>query len=226
MTRVLKPGGVIVWVVGDATIGGSETGTSFRQALFFKDVCGLNLHDTMIYDKGSCPYPDKTRYYSSFEYMFVFSKGRPKTFNPIRDRPNKEAGKKIMGTTTRRPDGSLIKTSAEINNTGRTIKEFGVRWNIWRYSPGFGKSHTDNIAYKHPATFPEALVRDLMISWSNPGDIIYDCCGGSGTVAKIAKLNNRNWILSEISSEYCEIIQERLELVYGTNNTNFINSIV
>lgn len=48
--RITKPGGVVVWVVGDATIKGSETGTSFRQALFFKD-CGFNLHDTMIYKK-------------------------------------------------------------------------------------------------------------------------------------------------------------------------------
>ena len=81
--RVLKDGGVCVWIVGDATIKGSETGTSFRQALYFKEI-GFNLHDTMIwYKTNPMPYIKKNCYTPCFEYMFVFSKGKPNTFNPI-----------------------------------------------------------------------------------------------------------------------------------------------
>lgn len=208
--RVTKDGGVVVWIVGDATINGSETGTSFRQALYFKNI-GFNLHDTMIYNKGSFPFPDKDRYYNIFEFMFIFSKGRITTFNPIMDRKNRNTGQKIVGTTLRQKDGTLIKTSAETNNTGRKIKEYGVRFNIWEVSPGFGKSHTDEYGYKHPATFPEQIANDHIISWSNPGDIVLDPFGGSGTTAKMALLNNRKFIHIDCSEEYNEIAKERIK---------------
>ena len=57
--RILKQGGVCVWVVNDETVNGSESGTSFRQALFAKDKCGFNLHDTMIYHKNN-PMPNES----------------------------------------------------------------------------------------------------------------------------------------------------------------------
>jgi len=208
--RIMKKGGVVVWVVGDATINGSETGNSFRQALYFKDECGFNLHDTMIYDKGNCPYPERNRYYQCFEYMFVFSKGKPKTFNLIKDRPNKKAGTLIKSITNRRPDGSLIITSAEKKGENRKIKQYGVRFNIWRISPGWRKSHSDDWGYKHPATFPEQLAHDHTISWSNEGDIVLDPLCGSGTTLKIAEKLNRRWIGIEINSEYCEIAKQRI----------------
>lgn len=208
--RITKDGGVVVWVVGDATINGSETGTSFRQALYFKE-CGFNIHDTMIYDKGSCRFPDTTRYYQSFEYMFVFSKGKPKTFNPICDRKNKCAGEKIQATTERNRDGSLRKTSAETNNTGRTIREYGFRFNIWQIPAGKGKSTLDNYAFEHPAIFPESLAKDHIISWSNPGDVVFDPFLGSGTTAKMAVLNDRHYIGFELSGEYFDIACKRLD---------------
>lgn len=210
--RILKVGGVIVWVVGDATIKGSETGTSFRQALHFKDL-GLNLHDTMIYDKMGCPFPDKTRYYNIFEYMFILSKGSPKTFNPIQDRKNKQAGNSLLGSTLRQKDGSLIKTSSERNGLGRVIKEFGFRFNIWQYSSGFNKHHTDQLAYTHPATFPEKLAEDHILSWSNPGDLVLDPMCGAGTTLKMAKKNQRNYIGIDMSEEYCSLSQQRLDLI-------------
>ena len=210
--RVTKNGGVVVWVVGDATIKGSETGTSFKQALFFKE-CGFNLHDTMIYDKGNCPFPDKNRYYNVFEYMFVFSKGKLNTFNPICDRKNKCGGDKIQSTTLRQADGTLKKTSAEIHKTGRKIKEYGYRFNIWQISPGKGKSTLDECAFNHPAIFPEQLANDHILSWSNPNDIVFDPFMGSGTTAKMAMLNNRRFIGCEISEEYCNIIKDRLNNV-------------
>ena len=196
--RVTKKGGVLVWVVGDATIKGSETGTSFKQALFFKE-CGFNLHDTMIYQKDNCPFPSSNRYYSNFEYMFVLSKGKPKTFNPIKDRMNKSFGRKISGTNRQKNGATKI-----IKNTGRDIRQYGVRYNCWLISEG--------IRYNdHPAYFPEKLANDHIISWSNEGDLVYDPFMGSGTTAKMAIINKRNYIGSEISAEYCEIIKERLK---------------
>lgn len=207
--RVTKDGGVAVWVVNDSTIKGSETGTSFRQALHFKEI-GWLLHDTMIYLKDACPYPETTRYYPGFEYMFVLVKGRRiATVHLIADKPNKTGGDKISGTE-RKPDGTVRKRSAVAKNTGRTVKPYGVRTNVWHYGMGFMKSSKDRIAFKHPAIFPEQLVHDHIISWSNPGDLVLDPFMGSGTTAKMARLTGRNFIGFEISKEYCEIAEERL----------------
>jgi len=210
--RIIKPGGVVVWVVGDATIKGSETGTSFRQALFFKD-CGFNLHDTMIYQKDACPFPETNRYYPMFEYMFVFSKGKPKTVNLIADKPNKRYGEKVASSTQRRPDGKTVKVSANKTDPTRTVKKYGVRGNVWQYSPGYNKSTKDKYAYQHPAMFPEKLAADHILTWSNPGDIVLDPFLGSGTTAKMAVLNDRHYIGFEISSEYFDIACQRLDEV-------------
>lgn len=195
--RVTKEGGVVVWVVGDATIKGSETGTSFKQALYFME-CGFNLHDTMIYKKKSCYAhdPRNKRYKAYFEYMFVFSKGKPNTYNEIKDVPNKHAGKVLKGTKGRDKNGNKRKLKEMV------IADFQARPNIWEIASS-GRS-------KHPAIFPEQLANDHIISWSNENDLVYDPFMGSGTTAKMAKLNNRNWIGSEISEEYCEIIEKRI----------------
>ena len=202
--RVTKQGGVVVWIVGDATIKGSETGTSFKQALYFKEI-GFKLHDTMIYEKANFSMPQKNRYHQIFEYMFVFSKGKPKTFNPIIDRKNKWVGHTCLGkNTVRLKNGEMQEISK-----GEPVKEFGKRFNIWRMNT-VGQ---ENMCKKlpHPAMFPEQLANDHIISWSNEGDLVYDPFMGSGTTAKMAILNNRNWIGSEISSEYCNIIEERVK---------------
>lgn len=202
--RVLKKGGVIVWVVGDQTINGSETGTSFRQALFFQSL-GLNIHDTMIYLKSSASFPETNRYYQVFEYMFVFSKGKPKTVNLIEDKKNKWAGETSFGKSSyRQPNGDLV-TKEKI-----FVKEYSVRNNVWEISNGNGFSSKDDIAYEHPAIFPEKLAEDHILSWSNEKDLILDPFMGSGTTAKMARLNNRNFIGFEISKEYCEIAEKRL----------------
>ena len=202
--RVTKQGGVVVWVVGDATIKGSETGTSFRQALYFKGI-GFNLHDTMIYTKNQLAFPDSTRYYNAFEYMFVFSKGNIKTFNPIKDRKNVSAGRDVHGCERTKQGELRMKRAC----AGNIIKDFGVRWNYWlMYNQKRGEET------KHPAIFPEQLANDHIISWSNEGDLVYDPFMGSGTTAKMAIINKRNWIGSEISSEYCEIIQRRITAQY------------
>lgn len=202
--RVTKKGGVVVWVVGDATINGSETGTSFKQALHAID-CGFLLHDTMIYEKDSCSFPDKTRYYQIFEYMFVFSKGKPIVFNPIKDRKNIWAGTKTHGTK-RESNGALTKRQKIYY-----MDEFGVRNNVWKYNTGLNNSTSDKEAFKHPAIFPEKLVRDHIYSWSNEGDLVYDPFMGSGTTAKMAHELKRNWIGSEISKEYVDLVNKRLE---------------
>ena len=198
--RVTKQGGVVVWVVGDATIKGSETGTSFKQALYFIE-CGFNLHDTMIYAKSKIVTKDFKchRYYQGFEYMFVFSKGKPKTCNYIRV-PSKHGGKKAI-SINRKEDGSMRDDRID-KQKGRVVGETKIKSNIWEYA-----SHS---VKGHPAPFPEQLANDHIISWSNKGDLVYDPFLGSGTTAKMAILNKRNWIGSEISEEYCKIIERRI----------------
>ena len=201
--RVIKKGGVVVWVVGDQTINSNETGTSFRQALYFKQV-GFNLFDTMIYLKTprGAVGNNKT-YWQAFEYMFILSKGTPKTINLIKDRENKDERGGDNGTKRLR-DGTLLK----LKRAG--YSKYGRRTNIWEYLIGRGHSASDNIAYKHPAIFPEKLVQDNIISWSNPGDVVFDPMCGSGTTCKMAELNKRDFIGIDISSEYCKIAEERL----------------
>ena len=200
--RVTKQGGVVVWVVGDATIKGSETGTSFRQALYFMD-CGFNLHDTMIWSKPSFTAVGalKTRYAQTFEYMFVFSKGKIKTFNALKDRKTTSRSKDKHGMI-RQKDGGF----RPMSNRGKQYGEFGIRYNVWDMPPVMS-----NIERKgHPAQFPEQLANDHIISWSNEGDLVYDPFMGSGTTAKMAIANKRNWIGSEISKEYREIAEKRI----------------
>ena len=204
--RVVKDGGVVVWVIGDQTVNGNESGTSFRQALYFKEI-GFNLFDTMIYLKpprGAVG--DNRTYWQSFEYMFVFSKGQPKAINLIKDRKNKESRKGDSGTK-RLPDGSLH----QHNRNG--YAEYGRRTNVWEYMIGSGHSATDKIAHKHPAIFPEKLAKDHILSWSNEGDLVYDPFLGSGTVALMAELSGRKYLGSEINENYCEIARERLRRI-------------
>ena len=195
--RVTKEGGVVVWIVGDATINGSETGTSFKQALYFME-CGFNLHDTMIWDKVSPPPNDtrQNRYVNALEYMFVFSKGKPNVCNYIREESIHKG--KVRSGKQRKPNGER-----RIDFANKSIvNDYKVISNIWRIH-----KHKGN---EHPAPFPEKLANDHIISWSNENDLVYDCFMGSGTTAKMAIINNRNWIGSEMSDEYCKIIEERL----------------
>ena len=193
--RTTKKGGVVVWVVNDATIKGSETGTSFKQALFFKDV-GFNLHDTMIWVKdGGGAIGSNKCYTQNFEYMFVFSKGYPATYNLLRDKPNKSHGTDKSGVGRR-------KVSGEHKMEKRKPSEKFSRRNNWWYIP---PERGD-----HPAVFPESLVQDHIVSWSKEGDLVYDPFMGSGTTAKMAIINNRSWIGSEISSQYCEMTKNRI----------------
>lgn len=193
--RLTKKGGVVVWVVGDATINGSETGTSFKQALHAID-CGFNLHDTMIYQKTGMAFPDRVRYHQAFEYMFVFSKGKPKTFNAIKDRENKYTG--VQGGNKR---GGMCKRET-----------FGSRFNIWKFANGRDNSSKDREAFKHPAIFPESLANDHILSWSNENDIVFDPFMGSGTTGKMARLNNRSFIGIELDEEYFKIASDRINL--------------
>lgn len=203
--RVTKKGGVVVYVIGDQTINGSESGTSFKHALKFMEY-GFNLHDTMIYEKDSISFPEKNRYSQIFEYMFVFSKGKPKTANIIKDRKNKWYGTKIITGRERQKNGSLSS-----KRKGNKLKEFGSRYNIWRISQGANKSSKDKIAFNHPAIFPEKLAADHIKTWSNKEDLIYDCFMGSGTTAKMSILLDRTWIGSEISKYYTSITEKRID---------------
>tara|TARA_R110000751_G_C13666679_1_gene469807 strand:- start:77 stop:874 length:798 start_codon:yes stop_codon:yes gene_type:complete len=199
--RVTKEGGVIVWVVGDAVDKGSETGTSFRQALYFMEI-GLRLHDTMIWNKGN--FTDtgslRVRYGGVFEYMFVLSKGKPKTFNAIKDRKNKHVGTLQHGTVSQ-IDGS--KKRVTTHNIKR-FTEYGQRHNLWNITPCKQRK------LKHPARFPESISHDHILSWSNVNEVVLDPFVGSGTTCKMAKQLNRNYIGIDISQDYIDIAKERL----------------
>ena len=202
--RITKKGGVVVWVVGDATNKGSETGTSFRQALYFKE-CGFDLYDTMIYQKTGTPFPQKTRYNQTFEYMFVFSKGKPNTFNPIMKK-NVTAGAVRHSRKFRNPNGETIP-----GFNGKTVNENGIVNNIWLIKNGMNKSTKDLLAFEHPAIFPEELAAKHIITWTKKDDLVYDPFMGSGTTAKMSILLDRNWIGSELDSTYSDICNRRLE---------------
>jgi DNA modification methylase len=199
--RVTKTGGVVVWVVGDATINGSETGTSFKQALYFME-CGFNLHDTMIYHREKIP-TEHNRYQNHFEYMFVFSKGNPITVN-IKRTKSKLAGSKQSKHSDRDKNGNV-----KMGRTTTHVADSKTLGNVWSYDVGYMHTTKDD-CYEHPAMFPEKLAADHIHSWSNEGDLVYDPFGGSGTTAKMAHLQKRNWILSEISEEYCTLAQKRI----------------
>jgi len=194
-----------LWVVGDATINGSETLTSFKQAIYFKEQCGFNVHDTMIYQKKGATGEYLWRYYHVYEYMFVLSKNDIKTFNPIKDRKNIHYKQSGQITSRRQPDGTLRHTARN-----DSTREYGKRFNIWSYGIGNMNGTRDKIAFEHPATFPEALARDHILSWSNPGDIVFDPFMGSGTTAKMAYHTQRHYLGFEISQEYIDIANERL----------------
>jgi DNA modification methylase len=197
LKRVLKPGGVIVWVVGDATVNGSETGSSMMQALHFRSI-GLNLHDTMTWSKPnfSAVGALQCRYAPTSEFMFVLSKGAPKSFNPIKDRKTK--GGTVHGNI-RQADGTM----KPVSNNGKAMAEYGQRYNVWEIP-----THVGDVG--HPAPFPHALASDHIQSWSNPGDVVLDPFAGSGTTLKAAKELGRRFVGIEINAEYVEICQRRI----------------
>ena len=198
--KVLKPGGVVIWNVADQTIKGGESGTSFRQALHFMES-GFTLHDTMIYEKNNPMPSGGDRYHQAWEYIFCFSKGKPKTFNPIEVKAKYGGGESNM--KNRGTDGNL-------NYNKKPRKEFTKVRNVFAYSIGGGISTRDKIAHGHPAIMPEKLANDQIITWSNEGDLVYDPFTGAGTTAKMALSNGRHFIGSEISKEYCDLTNERL----------------
>lgn len=199
LLRVLRPGGVMVWVVADATIAGSETGTSFRQALHFTEI-GFRLFDTMIWHKSNPTPVDPRigRYTSSFEYMFVFSKGSPAVHN-MQHTVCKTAGviRKGSGNSSQRTVDGTVRTDRVAKRQNTVCHDEKILDNVWSIGVCTAKT-------KHPAAFPKKLVMDHVLTWSNLGDVILDPFMGSGTVAYVALQNGRNCVGFELSSEYVQ----------------------
>lgn len=206
LSRVIKQGRCIIWVVGDGCIDGSESLSSFKQAIYFKEECGLNVHDTMIYAKKGFAFPSKNRYNQVFEYMFIFSKGKPEVFNPIMDRKNKWTKRWSTKSYKTMQDGNK-----EIRIRPVDYAEYGMRTNIWQYHTNAGNVNPEwDILKGHPAIMNIDIAKDHIISWSNEGDLIYDPFMGSGTTAKASVVLKRNYIGSEVSEVYMDIINKRL----------------
>lgn len=206
--RVLKPGGVLVWVVGDATINGSETLTSMRQALYFKDVVGFNAWDTMIWQKDTpLQIRGSERYAPVFEFMFVFSKGKVHTFNPLQ-RKNAYAGTLAKSSRRQRNGKNVVYKDRSAVNDESPLS------NVWYIAAGFNCTTKDTEAFQHPAMFPEKLAERHILTWSNPGDLVLDYFMGSGTTAKMARKNGRHYLGCDLSAEYVEIARQRLAQPY------------
>lgn len=197
--RITKHGGVVVWVVGDK-INGGRTLTSFEQGLYFRDI-GFLMHDVMIYQKKNTPFMRSNAYTNCYEYMFVLSKGKPSVFNPIKE-PTKRHGEEML-VCNKKADGVNRKVRG-------TLKREKTKTNIWQYAVGLGGTTRDKIAFAHPAIFPEKLAEDHVLSWTNPGALVFDPMCGSGTTCKMAHLNERNYIGVDISPEYIAIAEERM----------------
>ena len=204
LVDVLRPGGIVVWIAGDSTEKGSETGASMRQALGFMER-GLNLHDTMVYMKNGPAYPSNNRYYQVWEYMFVLSKGKPCTINLIKDRQNKWKSKWSPKRTGRKKDGEL-----KVRYGHWKADPVGVRFNVWYYKTGRGYQHESDMPFEHPATFPLELAKDHILSWTEPGALVLDPMAGSGTTLRAAKYLNRRAIGIEIHEPYCDLIARRM----------------
>lgn len=199
--RITKKGGVVVWVVGDKIKNGNKTLTSFKQALTFQSM-GFNVHDVMIYKKKNTPFMRSNAYTNCYEYMFVFSKGSPKTFNPLKE-PTVRNGYEML-VSNKKADGINKKVLGKLNKEK-------VKTNIWEYAVGLGGSTKDKIAFKHPAIFPENLAKDHILSWSNQGDLVFDPMCGSGTTCKIAMQHQRNYLGCDISQEYVDVAKKRIK---------------
>lgn len=212
--RVTKQGGVVVWVVNDSTVNGSETLTSCKQKIFFRERCGFNIHDTMIYERTSA-FPGTVRYYQDFEYTFVLSRDKPKSINLLRQPKTmetvyRENFKKYI-TSERQKNGTLIKKRKQVGKIDNEHDKTRIKSNVWKINRGFLISTLDKVAYEHPAIFPEKLAADHIYSWSNEGDLVYDPMCGSGTTLKMAVKYKRNFIGSELSQEYVNISNKRIE---------------
>lgn len=198
--RVTKNGGVVVWVVGDKINGGRSL-TSFKQGLFFKEV-GFQMHDIMIYQKKNTPFMRSNAYTNCFEFMFILSKGKPKTFNPLKEQTVRNGYE--MLTHNKKSDGINKKVL-------KALKKEKTKNNIWRYAVGMGGTTSDKIAFKHPAVFPERLAEEHILSWSNKEDLIFDPMCGSGTTGKMALKHAREFIGVDISKDYIDIAKERIK---------------
>ena len=203
LADLLVDGGVLCWNVGDSVRDGGETLTSCKQKIYFVEQCGLRVHDTMIYEKTNPANPETVRYNQCFEYVFVLSKGAPRAFNPIKDKPNVSFGNPRFGAKAmRRADGSVDHLQPR-----KPAAEFGLRSNVWRgLTAG---QETPCAGAKHPAPMPYWLAFDHIRSWSNPGDIVLDPFHGSGTTGRAAQEQGRNWIGCESNADYAPLQQER-----------------
>jgi site-specific DNA-methyltransferase (adenine-specific) len=204
MVRTLAQGGVILWNVQDQTKGMDQSGTSFRQALYFKSL-GLKLNETIVLHKNAFPYPNKLAHYACHEYLFVLSKNRPAVFNPIHDRPNKQFGKRSRATVRRGKGETLVATDKVF-----TVRQYGRRGSVWPLEVGGGKQGGEGVV--HPAKMSLQLALDCLRTWTTEDSCVGDICLGSGTsLVAAAMLGRRKGIGCDVSAEYCQIARRRIE---------------
>lgn len=200
--RITAPGGVVVWVIADQVIKGSLTGTKHRQVLHFLDL-GFRLHNEITLTTVNTPLPQKIRYAQNSQTAYVLAKGRPHAVNLLRDKPNKSAGVFKREWVARSKDGTMRK-----GYYGKCIAPYSLRGDVWTYL--VGNNHTTKDKLSHPSPMAEQMAEDLIISFSRPGELVFDPMAGSGTTCKMALLNHRSYLGMEIHEPYWREAVERL----------------
>jgi site-specific DNA-methyltransferase (adenine-specific) len=203
--RITMSGGTVVWIVQDQVVNGGETGTSFEQVLYFKSI-GFRLHSTMLMVINCGKLPHRTRYVPLHHYAFVLSKERPRYVNLIRDRHNLTKAKR-REWYARRENGEVVSGRQSPRDTP-PVSEGG---NVWHYNVGYNQTTKDKDAFTHPALMPEEMAEDHIVSWSRPGDLVFDPFCGAGTTCKMALLNNRRYLGMEIHKPYQELAIRRVD---------------
>jgi len=202
--RVIRPGGIAVWVEQDQIKGKRCSDSVFEHGCSFRGM-GFQLVSEIVLERAGFRAPTHG-HYGTPEVALVFSKGKPTVINIIKDRPNKTAGAPVKHSVRNR-QGVL-----EFQKTGKVVQPFGRRGCVWRYNAGFNNSSRDEFAFGHPAIMPEQVAEDLIIAFSRPGDLVLDPMCGSGTTLKMALLNHRRFLGFEIHEPYVEIARKRVRL--------------
>lgn len=203
LLRVVKDGGFAAVVIGDGTKNQRKSMTTFRTAVAWEDA-GWSLFESVIYSRDGRPGAWwSTRFRVDHEHILLFFKGkRPRAVDHHAGLrvPSKHAGKTWTGTQ-RMTDGSLIRTTA-------TVAADKCRGTIWHYATS--NTEGNRVKAKHPATFPDALARDLILALSAPGETVYDPMMGSGTTCVVAAQEGRRWLGNDCAAEYVEVASQRL----------------
>lgn len=206
VAAAVPEGGIVVWNVRELVMpDGFLRCLDAEHAAMF-EAHGVHLREKLVWEKPSSGVGRFLgRHGISHEYILVMTRGKPsRRPTVLRDRPNKTAGE--IYTKWRAGEEGWKRTDGRV-----TVPSHGYRRTVWSCSVGKHHSATDfGRAHEHPAIFPLQLIRDLIKTYSSPGDLVLDPMCGSGTTVKAAVLEGRRAVGIEIHPPYAELARERM----------------